>query len=550
MTDSDGDGRPVVPRRTRRVPPPSGRRPAAPGPGEEGYLPGPRPGLYPAARRGDPAARRPAAGEGGHERRAAGEGGHERRAAGEGGPARGAAAGRGQQRLPGRISAGRQARRQRALLALTAVLSALVMLASGSAWALTSYISSSLGRINAGTTGTPASGPLNILVAGVDTRTGLTPRQQAILHVGHAVSDNSDTLMLAHIPASHRYVRVISLPRDSWVDIPGHGMNKINAAFGLGGPRLMVRTVEQATGLRINDYIEVNFLGFVKVIDALGGVDVCLPQAVNDSFSGLHLSAGRHHVDGITALKYARDRHSFAASDLARIDHQHQLLASLLTRAASSGTLADPIRLARLLAAVSSAVQVDDGFNLTALADQMRGIRPGDVSFSTVPLASIDYATKTGQSAVLWDKPAADALFAALRHGHPVPRRARQHRRAEPSRRQVSVDVYNGTMIGGLSAATGAELSRLGFTVHGSALTWQRQDVSQTLIEYPPGQRAAARLVRAVMPGSALRPARRLARVRIVLGSAGYLVTTGQQGAAPSAAGGAGQQTAAQAACR
>ena len=105
---------------------------------------------------------------------------------------------------------------------------------------------------------------------------------------------------------------VVSLPRDSWVNIPGHGMNKINAAFGLGGPKLMVRTVEEDTGLTINDYVEVDFLGFVKVIDALGGVDICLPTAVNDSYSGLDLSAGKHHVGGVTALEFARDRHSFA----------------------------------------------------------------------------------------------------------------------------------------------------------------------------------------------------------------------------------------------
>ena len=97
---------------------------------------------------------------------------------------------------------------------------------------------------------------------------------------------------------------MVSLPRDSWVNIPGHGMNKINAALGLGGPQLMVQTVEQATGLTINDYIEVNFLGFVKVIDALGGVNICLPYAVDDPYSGLHLTAGsapreRHHGAGV-----------------------------------------------------------------------------------------------------------------------------------------------------------------------------------------------------------------------------------------------------------
>ena len=108
-------------------------------------------------------------------------------------------------------------------------------------------------------------------------------------------------MMIVHVAADHGSVSVVSLPRDSWVDIPGHGMNKINAAFGLGGPKLMVRTVEQDTGLTINDYIEVNFLGFVKVINALGGVDICLPYAVNDSYSGLNMDGrSQHHVNGLT----------------------------------------------------------------------------------------------------------------------------------------------------------------------------------------------------------------------------------------------------------
>src|SRR5207342_2287243 len=142
-------------------------------------------------------------------------------------------------------------------------------------------------------------GPLNVLLAGVDLRSGLTPGQQRALHVGDVPSSNSDTLLLIHIADDRSSVTVVSLPRDSWVNIPGHGMNKINAAFGLGGPALMVQTVAANTGLTINDYIEVNFLGFVKVIDALGGVNICLPYPVNDPYSGLALAAGLHHVDGI-----------------------------------------------------------------------------------------------------------------------------------------------------------------------------------------------------------------------------------------------------------
>jgi LCP family protein required for cell wall assembly len=319
-----------------------------------------------------------------------------------------------QERLAARIATSRKARRQRALLFLSGTMSALVLLVAGTAWALAGYVNDTVHRVDAGTAGAPASGPLNILVAGVDQRSGLTAHEQYVLHVGHDVSYNSDTMMLVHVSASRSSVTVVSLPRDSWVTIPGHGMNKINAAYGIGGPKLMVQTVEQATGLAVNDYVQVNFLAFVKVIDALGGVNVCLPYAVDDFYSGLNLSAGRHHVSGITALEYARDRHSFATSDLQRIKDQQQLVSSALSEAISAGTLANPLRFSSFLGAVLGAVKVDRNLNVTALADEMRGISARDVTFVTVPLATMNYQAPNGESAVLWNSQAAGQLFADL----------------------------------------------------------------------------------------------------------------------------------------
>lgn len=460
-----------------------------------------------------------------------------------------------------RISAARRARQRRTLLTAAGAMSALVLLAAGSAWALSSYVNDHLGRVNAGTAGTPSSGPLNILVAGVDERTGLTPRQQKLLHVGPSTGEvNTDTLMVVHVPADHRYVKVVSLPRDSWVGIPGHGMSKINAALAIGGPRLMVRTVEQDTGLTINDYIEVNFLGFVRVIDALGGVNICLPYAVHDRYSGLRMSAGTHHVNGITALEYARDRHSFATSDLARIQNQQRLLSSAMTEAISSGVLADPVRLERFLSAVSAAVKVDRGFNVVSLADELRGLSPSDVTFTTVPISNANYTTPSGQSAVLWDSRAAAALFTTLKNDQVPPTAGTRTPASKPAahapgRGRVSLDVYNGTLIGGLSATTGTRLAALGFRVDRSGVDWTSQDIAQTVIQYPAGQKAAARLVRRVMPGAALEQVNGLARLRIVLGRRGHAVTVqppstpGQPRSGQSPSPGQ-QKTAAQDACR
>jgi LCP family protein required for cell wall assembly len=469
-----------------------------------------------------------------------------------------------QQQLMARISAGRKARQRRALLMAAGAMSALVMLTSGGAWALTSYINGHLGRLNAGTAGTPSSGPLNIVVAGLDERSGLTKRQQAQLHVGaNSGETDTDTLMLVHVPADHRYIRVVSLPRDSWVNIPGHGMNKINAALGIGGPSLMVQTIEQLSGLTVNDYVEVNFLGFVKVIDALGGVNICLPFAVNDQYSGLHMSAGMHHVNGITALEFARDRHSFATSDLARIQDQQQLISSALSEGLKSGVLANPVRLESFLSATSAAIRVDQGFNVVSLADELRGISPGDVTFTTVPLANTNYQTPTGESAVLWNQSAASALFSKLKTDQPpatqAPAAGRQTaKRHAPGRGQVSVDVYNGTTIGGLSGSTGSQLAGLGFKVHRSGVDWTSQNLSQTVIQYPAGQKASAQVVGQVLPGAQLQQVKGLARVRILLGQNDHTVTA----SAPASQGTSGssgtsgqsqpgqQRTAAQDACR
>jgi LCP family protein required for cell wall assembly len=552
MTDSDGDapGGERGPDEPANMPP--RRAESNPGARQDAHIPGPRPGFYPSSGIGDP--RPPVLAGGAPLASMTGSPGGARPAPGSRAwptdVRRRTAPARAQQQLMARISATRKARQSRALLVACGVLSTLVLLVAGSAWAVTSWVSSNVGRVNAGTAGTPGSGPLNIVVAGVDVRTGLTPRQQLALHVGHDVSSNSDTLMVVHVSADHRSVQVISLPRDSWVNIPGHGMNKINAAFGLGGPALMVQTVAANTGLTINDYIEVNFLGFVKVIDALGGVDICLPYAVNDSYSGLALAAGLHHVDGIAALEFARDRHSFATSDLARIQDQQQLLSTMFREAISSGTLANPIKFASFLSAATSAVTVDQNLNVAKLADELRGISMNEVSFTTVPIGNYSYTTPTGQSALLWNTTAASALFSQLKYDHAPAAPHSHHGHATLTRGQVSVDVYNGTLIGGLSAGTGTHLTGLGFRVHGSALTWTSQNLAQTLIEYPAGQQPAARLVHRVMPGATLRQVPGLHRIRILLGSAGHQVTAPASATANPAAGTGPRRTAAQAACR
>jgi len=259
------------------------------------------------------------------------------------------------------------------------------------------------------------------------------------------------------------------------------------------------------------------------------------------------MSAGVHHVDGITALEFARDRHSFPTSDLARIQDQQQLISSALIKGMNSGMVTDPVRLEAFLSAADAAIRVDQGFNVVSLADELRGLSPNDITFTTVPLANTSYMTPTGEEAVQWNSSAAAALFNGLKTDQPPPARpsarpapkptpkpaqsaGQSAKKTKVARARVSLDVYNGTAIAGLSGITGRQLAALGFVVHQSGVDWSTPTVARTLIQYPAGDRAAAQLVRQVLPGATLQRVKGLPRIRIVLGASDYTVA----GAAPS----------------
>ena len=165
----------------------------------------------------------------------------------------------------------------------------------------------------------------NWLITGSDSRAGLSRAEIDALHVGFDEGTlNSDSIMLLHM-GSGRPV-LISIPRDSYVDIPGHGWNKINAALAYGGANLLIQTVEDVTGLKIDHYMGIGFGGLVAVVNKIGGVQICLKTAINDSYSGVNLSAGCHNLNGNQALAFVRDRHSFATEDLQRIQDQRAFL--------------------------------------------------------------------------------------------------------------------------------------------------------------------------------------------------------------------------------
>lgn len=264
----------------------------------------------------------------------------------------------------------------------------------------------------------------NVLLVGSDSRAGLSAAQGRALGTGGSSvaggTARTDSIMLLHMPDSGKPT-LVSFQRDAWVSIPGHGQGKINSAFAIGGPKLLLQTVEQATGLRVDNYMEIGFGGFAGVVDAVGGVRMCIPQNVDDKDAHINLKKGCQILDGKNALGYVRSRHAFAAGDLARAEHQRQFLAALMKKIASPANVLLPWRLKSIGSAGAKGLAVNKGMSpIQALKIMwtLKGISTGGVSVQ-VPVANPNYFV-AGQSTVLWDKPRALQLFNALRNDQPV----------------------------------------------------------------------------------------------------------------------------------
>lgn len=286
------------------------------------------------------------------------------------------------------------------------------------------YVDTTLTRVSALSdyNGRPDSSGTNWLIVGSDSRAGLTSAQEKTLSTGNAAGQRTDTIMLLHTGSAG--TTLVSLPRDSLLAIPGHGRDKVNAAFSLGGPDLLIRTVEQATGLRIDHYAEIGFGGFVNVVDAVGGVDMCLPGPLVDPKAGLNVKAGCQELDGQTALGYVRTR-ATPRADLDRIKHQREFLSALMKRVASPTTILNPFRMVPLVQSIPGALTVDSGdhvWNLLGLALAMRELSGGGGVTTTVPIGALDVVN--GADVVRWDTTRAKAMFGALAKDQAVPKSA------------------------------------------------------------------------------------------------------------------------------
>jgi len=268
----------------------------------------------------------------------------------------------------------------------------------------------------------PAATPgADWLVVGSDSREGLTGERRRQLGTGDAAGRRADTMMLLHIPRGGGSPTLVSLPRDSYVPIPGRGRNKLNAAYAFGGPKLLAQTVERVTGIRIDHYMEIGFDGFASVVDAVGGVRICVKESINDPNAALRLKAGCQELNSKQALGYVRTRAS-ARGDLDRVERQRELLGALIDKATSPGVILNPFRNLRLVLSGTDAIAVDDGdhvWSLLRFPFAMRAVSGNGGIATTVPVAGTQTVSGAG-SVVVWDRQRALALFDALRQDRSV----------------------------------------------------------------------------------------------------------------------------------
>ncbi|MGW7416610.1 LCP family protein [Streptomyces sp. NPDC054863] len=365
----------------------------------------------------------------------------------------------------------------------------------------------------------------NLLVVGIDRRRGMTRERIQQLHVGGQECDCTDVMMLVHLAEDGERMSVVSIPRDSYVpfaphDHPQHP-GKINAAFRHGGPDLAVRTVEQVTGLRIDHYLETDFSGFAEAVDGLGGAQVCTDRPLADLNSGLRLEPGTHVLDGPQALRYARARKVAPPGDLGRVRRQQRLLLGMLTRLSDADAFRNPVRLAETAHTLLPHLRTDTGTDLATLFSlgwSMRGLRPEQLEFATVPMSAFDHRAPDWGSSLLWDKARAGRLFTAMREDRAFA--------AEITLQAVPVEMTPSSVPVGVDDPDVAEaLRRNGFDVTKEQPPAVRAD-GPTVITYDPHWERYASTLAAALPGARLRPVTGHGHVfRVTVGSEGRDVT-------------------------
>lgn len=347
--------------------------------------------------------------------------------------------------------------------------------------------------------------PVNILVMGSDNRKGEGNKYgKASYYIGA----RSDTTILVHVAADRGSAIAVSIPRDTMITLPvckakaggtdGGRLSRFNEAFDIGGPACTVKAVEQETGVQIDHFVVVDFNGFKDVVNAIGGVEVCLKEAVDDTKAKLHLPAGKSVVKGEQALAFVRARLALGdGSDISRIGRQQDFISAAIRKATSMGVLTSPATLIRLLDAAAKSLTTDSGLagvdRMTDLASSLTDLSPKDINFVTVPWEPYP----TDPNVVQWTSQA-DQIWAAINNDQPYPPKPTtgadgQPLRAAPS--TITVRVLNGSGTTGAAKDIGAQLTAVGFNV--AAVGNAPAPAEQTRIEYGAASAEAARTLAA-----------------------------------------------------
>lgn len=325
----------------------------------------------------------------------------------------------------------RRSRARRALAVALGLIAVLALITVAGAYVATERVAGHIGRIPRAFEGLPeqsrpdkpsqgsaGADGVTFLLAGSDRRSDVpTTGSGAQANAWVPGAQRADAIMLVHLTGDRKHAYVVSIPRDVWTTIPGYGKNKINAAFSFGGPSLYVNTVERLTHIRMDHLALIDWSGFTRLTNALGGVPITFGAPEYDEGGNLLYPAGTHVLNGDQALTYVRARHNLPRGDLSRVQRQQNFLRSVLSKLLSSDTLHSPTRLARVATTIGDSVSVDDALSnadLVRLALSARNLRQSDVTFMTVPITG--FAMIGGQSVDLLDQRRAAPLWAAIRN--------------------------------------------------------------------------------------------------------------------------------------
>lgn len=332
---------------------------------------------------------------------------------------------------PGPAAGGGRPRRalRVTLLCTLAVVLGLVALGAGGVWWGTNHYGDRVARIPDAFPDGPRpqdrqddTDVTTFLLAGVDRRSEKpTTGTRAAAGLWKPGVQRSDTLMLVRLDADAGEARTVSIPRDSWVQVPGHGRAKVNEAFARGGPPLLVETVERLTGIRVDHFGVVDWHGFRALTDAVGGVPITVRENAYDPQQDRHFAAGTHTMDGEEALAYVRQRHGLPGHELDRIERQQQFLRSLVGEMRGEVGVADPVAMDRMLNAVTGAVSVDADLSNSDLRDfvlDLRRLDTENVEFTTAPIERSEMIH--GQYALLLDEDECRKLWHAVETGEPL----------------------------------------------------------------------------------------------------------------------------------